>query len=114
MIMSSFGVIIRTSVNSVNETSIQFTTTMDNNDWQPSLYHSITNCKDINGGSLNNNECEISTPNTWTPEPVDLVLSSLIPGKQYSVRVEEIRFRNGTDTGSEASTGPVTGTFCSG
>ena len=114
MIMSSFGVIIRTSVNSVNETSIQFTTTMDNNDWQPSLYHSITKCKDINGDSLNNNECEISTPNTWTPEPVDLVLSSLIPGKEYSVRVEEIRFRNGTDTGSEASTGPVTGTFCSG
>ena len=114
MFTSSFGVVTRTSVSSVNETSIQFNTSVDNNDWQAELYHSSTSCKDVNGNNLPNNECEITTPNTWTLQPVDLILSSLIPGKQYSVTLEEIKWRNGTDTETEASSGPATGTFCSG
>ncbi|XP_075265424.1 uncharacterized protein LOC142357773, partial [Convolutriloba macropyga] len=107
------GVFVRTNIQSLNETSVQFITSVDNNDWQAQLYHIRTSCKDVNGNSLPNNECEITTPNTWTPEPVDLVLSSLIPGKEYTISLDQISFRNGNDPITEASTFPASATFCS-
>ena len=112
LLSASSGAIIQSNIASVNATSISFSTSIVNDNWQATLYHSNTSCTDINGDSLPNNECEITTPNTWTAQPVDLVLSSLIPGKQYNITLEEITFRNGTDDPTNATTFPVSGVFC--
>ena len=112
VITVSNGVFVRTDIQSLNETAVQFITSVDNNGWQAELYHSSTSCKDVNGNNLPNNECEITSPNTWTPEPVDLVLSSLMPGKEYTISLDQISFRNGNDPNTESSTFPASATFC--
>ena len=108
----SSGVFIGTTLTSANETSLQFTTNIGNDNWLGALYHNNIICRDINGNNLLNNECEITTPKTWTPQPVDLVLASLSPGKQYNITLEETKFRNNTDVSTEGSTNPVSAVFC--
>ena len=98
-----------------NTTALHFQLTFDNiTGWEEGqIYIVDMECQDEQGNILSNDLCQVTTPSTYSTPPVDLFLSSLIPGAQYSLDLKDIAFRQSpTSTGLKASF-PVT-TYCTG